>query len=177
MSGFGVRRTDAPGQTGDSGGEARDITVEEVGESEPPSGGEGQGGLASDDEQRLVPRAWAPSAPRRARVGGDEASGAWLDGKRLDRGRRSRDGDAQDDLELNPAVRGLAEFVSANIRYEMARSDVTQRDVADVIGKSRAAVSLRMHDRVPWTLWEVGMVAELLGMQPSELLSTRVRRW
>ncbi|WP_448070527.1 helix-turn-helix domain-containing protein [Georgenia yuyongxinii] len=73
-------------------------------------------------------------------------------------------------------VRGLAAVVAATVRLEAARRDLSQQDLGAMIGRSRASVSARWHDQVPWTVYEVGILAEYMGIHPGELLEGRPPR-
>jgi hypothetical protein len=64
---------------------------------------------------------------------------------------------------------GLAAVVAANVRFEAARHGLRQQDVAAIVRISRSAVSLRFTGKAPWTLDEVGRLAEALGIRPGEL--------
>ncbi|MFH5821285.1 helix-turn-helix domain-containing protein [Georgenia sp. AZ-5] len=90
------------------------------------------------------------------------------------------DDHAPDDYDYDPddpydlpdlRARGLAADVAANIRFEAARRELSQQDLAEMIGRSRAAVSARYRGKVPWTIDEVGRIAEMLGVPPGELLA------
>ncbi len=71
----------------------------------------------------------------------------------------------------NPRVLGLAADVAANIRFEAARRGLSQGDLADIIGRSRAAVSSRWHCQVAWTIQEVGLLARAMAMRPGDFLA------
>lgn len=68
-------------------------------------------------------------------------------------------------------VEGLAAVVAANIRYEAARHDLRQKDIAEIVRISRSAVSLRFTGRAPWTLDEIGRLTQALGIRPGELMT------
>ena len=59
--------------------------------------------------------------------------------------------------------------VCANIRAEMARSGLTQQDIAARIGKTRQAVSRRLTGLTEFRLDELEQIADLLGMPLEEL--------
>ena len=65
----------------------------------------------------------------------------------------------------------LSTSVSANIRAEMARRGLGQRDLADALGLSRPAISNRLIGKTPWTVDELEIVAQGLGVEPASLLS------
>lgn len=68
-------------------------------------------------------------------------------------------------------TRGLASIVAANIRFEAAMRELTQADLAAVVGLSRPAISQRYTGKVAWTLEEVGRVAMVMGIRPGELMT------
>lgn len=76
-------------------------------------------------------------------------------------------------------VKGLAGVVSANIRFEMARHDFTQDELAAYLYRSRAAISRRINGTVAWSLEDLGKIAAALGVRPHELLCRpgELRRW
>lgn len=62
--------------------------------------------------------------------------------------------------------------VADNVRAEMARRKVTQRDLAEGLGLSQASVSKRLMGAVPWDVNELAAVASLLGVELSVLVTT-----
>jgi transcriptional regulator with XRE-family HTH domain len=50
------------------------------------------------------------------------------------------------------------------VRAELARHGVSQTDIAEVLGVSQAAVSRRLSGRVEFTLDELRLIAERLGV-------------
>ncbi|TRW45210.1 helix-turn-helix domain-containing protein [Georgenia yuyongxinii] len=85
--------------------------------------------------------------------------------------------DDEDEFDLpDLRVRGLAAVVAGNIRLEAARRGLSQQDLAEMIGRSRASVSARWHDQVPWTVTEMGILAEYMGIHPGELVEGRPPR-
>ncbi|MEU4361251.1 helix-turn-helix transcriptional regulator [Promicromonospora sp. NPDC023987] len=66
---------------------------------------------------------------------------------------------------------GLARLCAAAIRFEAARRGLSQQQIAAEVGLSRAAVSDRFRGRTPWTLDQVGVIAELFGCDPSVLVN------
>jgi hypothetical protein len=93
------------------------------------------------------------------------------------------DGTIDPDLddEVRPVVRprpaptlkrdGLALLCAAAIRFEAARRGLSQMQIAAEVGLSRAAVSDRFRGRTPWTLDQVGVIAELFGCDPAVLVN------
>lgn len=61
--------------------------------------------------------------------------------------------------------------VTANIRAEMARRQVTQQDIADHLKLSPAAISARMSGQTKISVEELVDIARYLGVQPAELLA------
>lgn len=57
-----------------------------------------------------------------------------------------------------------------NIRAQMARRRVTQREIADRIGISQPAFSARMAGKTPLDVSELFIIADLLDVDPSQLL-------
>jgi hypothetical protein len=66
---------------------------------------------------------------------------------------------------------GLARLCAAAIRFEAARRGLSQRQIAAEVGLSSAAVSDRFRGRTPWTLDQVGTIAELFGCDPAVLVN------
>ncbi len=65
----------------------------------------------------------------------------------------------------------LSSVVASNARAECARRGWTQQMLADRLGMSRLAVSDRHRERTPWTLDEVARMADLFGLEVSELVA------
>lgn len=63
--------------------------------------------------------------------------------------------------------------VATTIRVEMARRMIRQNTVAQALGISQAAMSDRSRGKTPWTLDEVKLVADVLGVDVVELLRPR----
>ena len=76
-------------------------------------------------------------------------------------------------LTINPTAR-LSTRVAANLRWEAARYDLRQEDLAELLGCSRTAVSQRFNGKVAWTLDEIGLVADALGVKPGYFLEEPV---
>lgn len=57
------------------------------------------------------------------------------------------------------------EHVSAEIRAEMARQRLSQKEMARRLGWSRAALSRRLTGGTGWSINEADKVAELLGVE------------
>ncbi len=61
--------------------------------------------------------------------------------------------------------------VGANVRAEMARRRITQREVADALGLAQTAVSKRLLGIVPWDVNELSAVADLIGVPVASLIT------
>ena len=64
----------------------------------------------------------------------------------------------------------LACVVAGNVRLEAARVGVTQADLAQILGMSHSAVSLRYTGRVAWRIDELELVAWYLNFPVTDLL-------
>ncbi|WP_413452633.1 helix-turn-helix transcriptional regulator [Georgenia phoenicis] len=64
----------------------------------------------------------------------------------------------------------LSALVAATIRWEASRYELTQQDLAAYLHRSRSAVSQRFTGRVPWSLDDLGRIAEAMGVKPGYLL-------
>lgn len=64
-----------------------------------------------------------------------------------------------------------AQSVAANIRAEMARRRATQGALAAALGVTQQAVSRRLRGDVEFTVTELQIVAETLGVDPARLLT------
>lgn len=69
---------------------------------------------------------------------------------------------------------GLSVVAAANIRWEAARYDLTQQDLARMLYRSRSAISQRFNGRVPWSLDDVGKIADAMAVRPGYLLENPV---
>ncbi len=63
-----------------------------------------------------------------------------------------------------------AERVGANVRAEMARNKRTQATLADSIGMKQQALSRRLSGTTPFTVDELGRVADVLGTSIVQLV-------
>jgi len=61
--------------------------------------------------------------------------------------------------------------VTTAIRVEMTRHRLTQRDLATALGVTQATVSSRMNGHTDWSLGELRVIAEALGMSLVDLLA------
>lgn len=64
----------------------------------------------------------------------------------------------------------LAERVAAEVRAELARRQITQQQFAPVIGLSQASLSDRMRGKTPFTIEDLGRIAEALRIHPAVLV-------
>jgi transcriptional regulator with XRE-family HTH domain len=64
----------------------------------------------------------------------------------------------------------LARAVAAEVRAEMARQQVNQQQVAEVLGFSRQALSRRITGEIPFDVAELGQIAHFLGVPVSRLM-------
>jgi len=65
---------------------------------------------------------------------------------------------------------GLAIVAAGAVRLESARRGISQQDLATELGMSRTAVSARFTGQVPWTLDQIGTIAQLYGCRIVDLL-------
>lgn len=72
-------------------------------------------------------------------------------------------------MSTQPTHNGLDEVVR-NIRAEMARKDLTQTQLAGLLGISQVAVSKRLRGIVPISVPELLRMAEFLDVTASDLL-------
>lgn len=60
--------------------------------------------------------------------------------------------------------------IAANVRAELARKQLEQKDIAAALGKSNAAISERMNARLSWRIDELQAIAQLLDVTLDQLL-------
>lgn len=63
------------------------------------------------------------------------------------------------------------EAVAAEVRAALARSQIRQGEVAEALSLSRASVSRRLKGERPFTVPELLVVADLVGVNASEFFS------
>ncbi|MEU4592589.1 MULTISPECIES: helix-turn-helix domain-containing protein [Micromonospora] len=68
---------------------------------------------------------------------------------------------------MHDDVRGK---IAAEIRAEMARKRMTQRDLADKLGIAQPAVQLRLSGQRPFRAEELVVIAGALGVEPGQFL-------
>lgn len=61
--------------------------------------------------------------------------------------------------------------INENIRAELARKQMTQTQVADVLGLTQSGVSSRLGGRTPWRVDELTRLAEALQLSVAVLLA------
>lgn len=66
--------------------------------------------------------------------------------------------------------------VAANLRAELARRHLTQRDLAKALGVTQQAISQRMLGRIAFDVNQLGAAAEFLGITPEQLLASHHER-
>jgi transcriptional regulator with XRE-family HTH domain len=64
------------------------------------------------------------------------------------------------------------EAVAANVRAEMGRHKCTQVTLADRIGMTQQALSRRLAAQTPFTVAELGRVADALGVALNALIAS-----
>lgn len=64
-----------------------------------------------------------------------------------------------------------AESVAGNVRAEMARLRVSQSEVGSALGLTQQAVSRRLRGEVPFNVNELGVVADVLAVEVTDLLA------
>jgi len=67
--------------------------------------------------------------------------------------------------------RTYSSAVAEKIRIELARRMVKQTAVASFLGITQSSVSSKVRGVTPFTLDELGPIAELLDVEPAELLA------
>ena len=64
----------------------------------------------------------------------------------------------------------LSRIAAGAVRLESARRDITQEDLAELLGRSRSAVSQRFTGKVAWSLDDLGTIAAAFGCPVAHLL-------
>lgn len=64
----------------------------------------------------------------------------------------------------------LTDRVADEVRANMARARMTQTDLAGVLGLTQSAVSKRLRGKIAFSVDELEMVADALGVHPAVLL-------
>jgi len=68
-----------------------------------------------------------------------------------------------------PVAGPLARAFSAHVRMVMARDRVTAQVLAESIGISRSYLGKRLRDEVPFTLNDVELICQAMGIDPPKL--------
>ena len=71
--------------------------------------------------------------------------------------------------QVNPNI-NLSEFISENVRAEMARRRVTQTQLAESLNISRPGLSARLSGKTLWGINELIPVADALGVNVATLI-------
>lgn len=69
----------------------------------------------------------------------------------------------------------LTQTVTSEIRAEMARQGVTQREIAEVLGISQSQVSLRLLGQIAFNVPELERIAARLHVPVTQLLQSPAR--
>ena len=82
-----------------------------------------------------------------------------------------------DDRSL-PAAYGvpLSRVVAGAVRLESARRGISQKDLAELLGRSRSAISQRFTGKVAWSLDDLGAIAAAFGCPVDDLLDDGSQR-
>lgn len=82
-----------------------------------------------------------------------------------------------DDRSL-PAAYGvpLSRVAAGAVRLESARRDISQEDLAELLGRSRSAISQRFTGKVAWSLDDLGAIAAAFGCPVDDLLDDGSQR-
>lgn len=67
----------------------------------------------------------------------------------------------------------LRDRVATEVRANMARARMTQTDLAVVLGLTQSAVSKRLRGKIAFSVDELELVADALGVDPATLLGGR----
>ena len=67
------------------------------------------------------------------------------------------------------AERDIAAVDYDFIRGELVRLNIQQLDLADRLGRGRPYLSQKLNGKVPFKLWEVDMIADVLGCTTDRL--------
>lgn len=70
----------------------------------------------------------------------------------------------------------LSEYVTREIRAEMARQDVTQTDLALRLGWTQSAVSRKLDNLRPLRIEELEQIAQTLGISAPALVASAADR-
>lgn len=74
-------------------------------------------------------------------------------------------------MSISNSPRGLSARVADTLRAEMARSRVSQQELASRLGLTQQKISRRMSGRVAFSLDELEQIASALGLSVQDLVS------
>lgn len=69
------------------------------------------------------------------------------------------------------ATKSVSASVASNVRAELARRGLTQRELADKLGLTQTAISSRLRGIVAFDVDELAVVAETLGVRIESLMT------
>ena len=72
-------------------------------------------------------------------------------------------------LPVQPQIE-LSQIVSGNVRAEMARRRVTQKDLSEALGIAQTQISKRLNGHSEWRVNDLPPVAEVLGVSIDVLI-------
>lgn len=87
-----------------------------------------------------------------------------------DDGHRGHDGHWSQDERWDDGPVPLSRIAAGAVRLESDRRDITQEDLAELLGRSRSAVSQRFTGKVAWSLDDLGTIAAAFGCPVAHLL-------
>ena len=73
-------------------------------------------------------------------------------------------------MNISPVGHGLTEAIAAELRAEKGRQRLSQRALADLIGRDQSYVSKRLNGQASLTLDEYVTLCQALGCRPDEML-------
>lgn len=69
-----------------------------------------------------------------------------------------------------PTVSAYRQQVAANVRAEMARAGIRQKEILDLLDMDRTTLSKRLNGHLPFSADELHLIAEHLGIEAALLL-------
>ena len=73
-------------------------------------------------------------------------------------------------VNISPVRHGLAAAIASELRAEKGRQRLSQRALADLIGRDQSYVSKRLSGQASLTLDEYVTLCQALGVRPDEML-------
>ncbi|MGW6003528.1 helix-turn-helix transcriptional regulator [Oerskovia enterophila] len=70
----------------------------------------------------------------------------------------------------------LSRVAAGAVRLESARRDISQEDLAELLGRSRSAISQRFTGKVAWSLDDLGTIAAAFSCPVDDLLDDGSQR-